>query len=169
MKIQDIRDMFDYNDWANMLLLDKAAQVTPEQFVAPTSHSFGSLRGTLVHTLDSEQLWRLLLEDKDFRRPEMDQAQFPTVDSLRQEWQVEQQAMRAYLDSLNDDDLTRVVRYYVSEIDVTRVRVLWHCLFHVVNHGMQHRSEAAAMLTDYGHSPGEIDFTIFLNGRPLPQ
>ena len=30
---------------------------------------------------------------------------------------------------------------------------------------MQHRSEAAALLTSYGQSPGEIDFTVFLNER----
>jgi hypothetical protein len=30
---------------------------------------------------------------------------------------------------------------------------------------MQHRSEAAALLTGYGQSPGEIDFTVFLNER----
>jgi uncharacterized damage-inducible protein DinB len=42
-------------------------------------------------------------------------------------------------------------------------RLRWHLLYHVFSHGIQHRSEAAAMLTDYGQSPGNIDFTIFLS------
>jgi hypothetical protein len=30
---------------------------------------------------------------------------------------------------------------------------------------MQHRSEAAALLTSYGQSPGDYDFTMFLSER----
>jgi uncharacterized damage-inducible protein DinB len=54
---------------------------------------------------------------------------------------------------------------YTTE-DGGRERVLWHCLLHVVNHGTQHRSEAAAILTGYGYSPGGLDFTAFLNEQP---
>jgi uncharacterized damage-inducible protein DinB len=36
-------------------------------------------------------------------------------------------------------------------------------LAQVLNHGTQHRSEAAALLTAAGHSPGEIDLIFYID------
>jgi uncharacterized damage-inducible protein DinB len=96
---------------------------------------------------------------------ELTQADLPTLEALRQRWDEEEQTRRDYLNGLSDADMTRIIRYTIPESGIVRERVLWHCLYHVVNHGMQHRSEAAAMLTDYGQSPGDLDFTRFLNER----
>jgi uncharacterized damage-inducible protein DinB len=156
--------MYEYNDWANRLILTTCEKISPEQYATPTSHSWGSLRGTLVHTLDAEYSWRTLCQSGDLAFDELTEANLPTLEALRQRWDEEEQAWRDYLHSLTDADMTSIVRYTTSE-GIHRERVLWHCLYHVVNHGMQHRSESAAMLTDYGQSPGNIDFTRFLNER----
>ncbi|MEO8609446.1 MAG: DinB family protein [Chloroflexota bacterium] len=167
MNIQEIRDMYNYNYWANHRLLNAAAKVTPEQFVAPSAHSFSSLQATLVHTLDVELSWRLVMQGQGFP-PSMQAADFPNVDVLQERWQAEEQAMWAYIDSLHDEDLNGILRYH-GDAGAVRERLLWQILFHVVNHGMQHRSEAANLLTIYGQSPGEIDFTLFLHERAAQQ
>lgn len=77
-------------------------------------------------------------------------------------WRAEEQAMQAFLGTLTDEHLNGPVRYTL-ESGTVRERILAHCLWHVVNHATQHRSEAAALLTHYGQSPGELDFTVFLN------
>lgn len=163
MNTADIHLMYDYNEWANARILDRAEDVTLEQFAAPSSHSFGSLHGTLVHTLDTERVWRNLLQSRALGN-ELTTGDLPTLEAIRQFWREEQTAMRAYIDGLRDADMATIIRYEVPG-GILRERVLWHCLYHVVNHGMQHRSECANLLTTYGQSPGDLDFTVFLNGR----
>jgi uncharacterized damage-inducible protein DinB len=162
---RDILTFYDYNYWATRRILAASLHVSLEQFLAPSVHSFGSLRGTLVHTLDSECGWRMLCQHGTLAAFEdLKEEAFPTFDLLEQRWDEEERAMRDYLAGLTDDDLAGYVRYTTDE-GHKRERLLWHCLVHVVNHGTQHRSEAAAILTEYGHSPGELDFTVFLNER----
>ena len=163
MNIQDMLTIYDYNYWANRRILTTAAKLSPAQFVAPSSHSFGGVRGTLVHTFDSEYGWRSIIQHGTVT-PDMTEAEFPALAALEKRWDEEESAMRAYLAGLKDEDMGGMVRYTASS-GIKRERILWHCLLHVVNHGTQHRSEAAALLTGYDQSPGDLDFTVFLNER----
>jgi uncharacterized damage-inducible protein DinB len=166
MNIQDILTIYNYNYWANKIILDTSAKVAREQFDAPASFPFGSLRGTLFHILDTEWGWRTLLQYNDPTGPDLDIKDFPTPVALQERWAKEEQDMRAYLAGLRDEDLG-VRFHYTNYAGEPRSRVLWHCLLHVVNHGTQHRGEAAALLTEYGQSPGDLDFTLFLDENKL--
>lgn len=161
---EDIGVLYDYNYWSNARLLGSAARVTPPQFVAQSSFPRGSLRGTLVHVLDTEYGWLELLRHSR-ETPDLEPSAFPSVEALQSRWHEEEAAMRSFLADLSHQELNEAIRY-VNPQGIPRERVRWHALFHVVNHGMQHRSEAAAMLTDFGQSPGELDFTMFLNENP---
>lgn len=165
----DILAIFDYNYWANRRILTAASRVSQQQYAARTTFPHGSLRGTLVHILDTEYGWRILVqhvrETGRWDAAELTQDELPTLQTAQERWREEEASMRGYLATLTDEGLGEVVRYTTPE-GSARERVLWHCLYHVVNHGTQHRSEAAAILTNYGQSPGDIDFTLFMNERP---
>ncbi|MEZ4672388.1 MAG: DinB family protein [Anaerolineae bacterium] len=163
MKISDILLLYDYNYWANQLMLTKAAAVSWEQLTQLTDYSWGSLLRALIHTMDAEYSWRNLLQHQRLTFDLIETMTFPTLDSLDKYWKNEEREMRAYLNSLQDGDMESTIRYEIPE--GVRERVLWHCLVHVVNHGTQHRSECAAMLTNFGQSPGDIDLTRYLNIR----
>jgi uncharacterized damage-inducible protein DinB len=164
MRIADVQLLFDYNYWTTKLILSKAAELSLEQLMQPTSFSWGSLMGTLIHMLDGENLWRNLCQHNHLLEKHLTETEsFPTLDSLVVFWKSEEAEMQAYLGGLRDEDMDSIISYEIPE--GLRERLVWHCLVHVVNHGTQHRSECAAMLTDFGHSPGDIDFTRFLNAR----
>jgi len=176
MKIDEIKLMYEYNYWANRRILTACANVSQEQYIASTS--FGNLRAALIHILDSEWEWRnafqryfmaidtvkadLPAQAHKWEHQQLTEADLATLDALKERWQTEERAMRLYLDSTSEQYLNGLVRYLIPG-GILRERVLWHCLVHVVNHGTQHRSEAAALLTNYGHSPGDMDYTVFLN------
>lgn len=162
MQLEDMQLLYDYNYWATGLMLTQAAKLTPEQLSQPTNFPWGSLQKTLIHMLDTEYGWRSICQH-GLVTPDLPDTLFPTLESIVSYWQAEEAEMRAYLNSLSDEALNGLIRYDIPE--GFRERVLWHCLLHVVNHGTQHRSECAAMLTEMGHSPGDIDFTLFLNQR----
>lgn len=162
MNIQDILLIYEYNYWANKRILAAAEKVTQEQFLASATFPYGGLRGTLVHILDAEFGWRTFFQKNDWSAPELKAEDFPNLASIQARASLEEKEMRAYLATLRDEDMN-VHRSYDTPEGHHRDRILWHCLLHVVNHGTQHRSEAAALLTDYNSSPGDLDFTVFLN------
>ncbi len=163
MQPQEIRLLFDYNAWANQRLLAQAAQVTTAQWAAPSSHSFSSLHSTLLHILDTEYGWRAILEGLG-PTPILAEEDYPTHQALAVRWREEEAAWDAFLRRLTAADLANPVPALADD-ESQAAHSLWYYLFHVVNHGMQHRSEAAALLTNYGQSPGDIDFTVFLAAR----
>ena len=161
MNKQDILTLYKYNQWANAKILNAAANVSSEQFLADASYPHGGLRGTLTHTLFAQWIWRNRWEGTSPTtrlRPE----EFPTFDSLRARWMEEEQLLMAFVDSLTDEKLNEVIPYKNTK-GVALQQVLWKMMAHVVNHGTQHRAEAAAMLTDFGCSPGDVDMIYFLD------
>jgi len=161
MNKQDILVLYKYNAWSNAKILDAASDITQEQFLAPTPFPHGGLRGTLVHTLFAEWIWRNRWEGTSptFRlKPE----EFPTFEALRARWADEETKLMKFVANLNDEKLTNKFKYTSTE-GVPHERVLWEAMAHLVNHGTQHKTEAAAILTGLGHSPGDIDLIVYLN------
>ncbi len=163
MRSDDIRLLYDYNYWATARILAAAAQLDQEEYTAAGASSHGSLRDTLAHTLAAEMTWRCRCQGiSPTSLP--NGAGFPTLATLQQSWHEEEAAMRGYLATLDDAALDATIHYKTTK-GAPLQNPLWHILTHVVNHGTQHRAEAAMMLSSLGHSPGDLDLILFLRQR----
>jgi len=160
MNKQDILLLYKYNQWSTKKILDSASNLTGEQFLAPAPFAHGGLRGTLVHVLFAEWIWRMRWEGtspNDRLKPE----DFPTFESLRGRWAEEEKSLMAFVENVTDERLNTKFSYKSTE-GTPHERVLWQAMAHLVNHGTQHKTEAAALLTGFGHSPGDIDMILYL-------
>lgn len=161
MRVADILTLYDYNYWANDLLLRTATGLTNEQFTAPTRFPHESLRGTLRHIMGAERTWLHRWQGKP-PRPILSDEEFPDLATLRERWGREEAEIRAYFATVADSDLDELVSVPLPRYGVAITGPRWTFMFHIVNHGTQHRSEAAQILTEFGHSPGDIDMPSIL-------
>ena len=163
MMLELIQTLYRYNAWANARILDTATRLTAEQFLASGGASYDSLRDTLVHAMSAQ--W-IFLERWRGRSPRamLDARQFPDLPSLRGHWDGVEQETQAFLAELSDARLVRDLEYTITEGE-RWTYPLWQQMIHQVNHATQHRSEAAVMLTQLGHSPGWLDFLYFIDVR----
>jgi uncharacterized damage-inducible protein DinB len=161
MILEVLRDLYAYTAWANTRILDTAGNLTPEQFTADAGPSHGSLRNTFVHQMGGQWIW---LERWKGRSPErmMSRKDYPDLASIRTRWGDIEADTQAYLSDLTEESLGRVISYTMTD-GRQRSYPLWQPLFHQANHATQHRSEAAVMLTNFGHSPGDVDYVVYLS------
>jgi uncharacterized damage-inducible protein DinB len=148
VEADEIRSLFAYDRWATRRVLAVLDGLDSAEW--SRSHVVGDrgLGGILVHHLGASQRWRIGLETQGADEgPEPELEPLPTIDELRERWHAEWVAVDAWLPTLTDG----LVQYVHEGVPV------WQMLVHVVNHGTQHRAEAAALLTAEGRSPGELD------------
>jgi uncharacterized damage-inducible protein DinB len=148
MQADDVRWLFGYDRWATRRVLAALDDLDADLWSTANVVGDRGLGGILVHHLGASQRWRVGLEsegEEDGPRPEHEP--LPTADELRARWDAEWEAVDAWLPNVTDD----FVMHVFDGVPV------WQMLVHVMNHGTQHRAEAAALLTASDRSPGDLD------------
>jgi len=152
MRADEIRFLFGYDRWATRKVLDALDGIDPVVWGLAGVVGERGLGSILVHHLGSSRRWRKLFDGEPMDEGDRLELQpLLTVDELRAGWDDEWTAVDLWLPALTDDA--------IAELD--EGIPIWQLLVHVVNHGTQHRSEAAALLTADGRSPGELDLFDF--------
>ena len=164
-KLELIRAMFGYNEWANDRIVEAAARVGKRELRRKSELSPEGVAGTLAHMTGTQIFWL-----GEWRKPgSFSERWFDGLkgfDGVRGELTKSHRALRRYLSALGDADLERVVTPPERWGETPGVRFpLWHIMMQVVQHSQQHRSEIAQALTALGSSPGDMDYIDFAIGE----
>src|SRR5438105_1214166 len=89
---------------------------------------------------------------------------FPGLAAIRARWDEVERDTQAFIATLDDARLAAPLTYTNMQGE-TWTYPLWQQMIHQVNHATQHRSEAAVLLTQLGHSPGWLDLLYFVDLR----
>jgi uncharacterized damage-inducible protein DinB len=163
MSPEDMRQLYDYNAWANRRAMEAAAALTPEQFTKPLGSSFSSVRDTLAHIYGAEWIW---LERFQGRSPASlpDVNQFTNLASLRERWLEQEARLLGFVRGLTQADLDRVMEYKTLKFGVYQ-NPLWQSMQHLVNHGTYHRGQVTTLLRQLGAQPILTDLMHFYRER----
>jgi uncharacterized damage-inducible protein DinB len=163
MTAEDVRNLFEYNSWANHRALESCAALSNEQFTRDLGSSFKSARDTLAHICDVEWLW---LERFHGRSPPAlaPAANYADVAALRARWVDVERDLTDFIASLTDADLARVYEFKTMS-GVAQAQPGWQMLQHLANHGTYHRGQIATMLRQLGAKGQGTDMIVFFRER----
>jgi uncharacterized damage-inducible protein DinB len=150
MRPTEILFLYDYDRWATSQVLDACLDLAADEWSARSVIGDRGIGGILVHALGAHERWRSGFEGLP-RLPLREDGLLPSPDELRELWEAEWLALREFVGRLDE---ARLDSAYAGA-------PLWQGMLQLINHGTQHRSEAAVILTSAGASPGDLDIVRF--------
>lgn len=122
---------------AAVYLFELAHALPKDVYRAKNGYNHNRVHHTFVHLLGSDHFWHNALASVSM--PDFYPEDVADIDALISMLEIERKGWHELLD--------------------TCVPV-WHTLQHVILHNVQYHTELARMLTDAGHSPGDLVFCI---------
>ena len=138
-------DFFKFNLWANLRLLDACEQLPDETLDATTEGVYGTVRETLMHLVSSEEgyAWRFNFTGAEPMAPIEESDPFPGFDELRRRIEGSGKELIAMAEQA---DLDQVLHLDGGTYDAQVIIVM----IQAINHGDDHRSQIATVLSLQG-------------------
>ena len=159
MQLDAIRELYDYNHWANQRVLSAMTPLTDDMFTRNMGNSFVSLRDTLAHILGAEWIW---LERWLGRSPKalLSASDFPTLQAFQRRWVAVRLDQNQYIQTLIPDRLNDDVSYTNTRGERYSY-ALWRQMLHVINHSSYHRGQVTTLLRQMGAEPAGTDLLVY--------
>ena len=165
MNADDFRRLYDYHFAMNRQVWDIASALPDVAFDREIAYSHGSVRHQLMHLLAVDEGWFTGLRDDPWPEDIAPGAPLPTPtrDEIRERWDDVERRMRDYLASVTNEALGQHPWADGEDKDL----VLWEVLFHVANHGTDHRAQLLRALADLGAETPPQDYVFYAYEHPL--
>ena len=152
----------DYNQWANARIYEACSALTDEEYRADKGAFFGSAHRTLNHLLATDRIWVKRMTGHGEAPSTLDAVLFEDFDALRQARLKEDQRLIEFVDTLDDEQISRSFTYTPISNPVAITQPLGPVLSHVFNHQTHHRGQMHAILTALGKPSLVLDLVYFL-------
>lgn len=147
--------LFRHNHWANLRLLDACVALSAEEMAASAVGGYGSVRDTLAHVAGAEERYALAFTGEDAHATILEESN-PDLATLRNHLDASGRAFVAIAEGMAEDrQLT--VRWHGEEHRMPASLFLTQA----INHATEHRAQVAAILTQLGAAPPEMDGWTF--------
>jgi len=161
-----LAEFFRHNAMMNDRLVDACRQLSPDQLAATATGTYGPIGATLVHIANAQVGYAARLLDTD--RPErLPEDPFPGFDALTERLVLGDGQLEAAAKVAGQEREVEVVGDDPAGIFRMPVALF---LLQAVNHGTEHRSQVATILTQLGVEPPEMDgwAYFFESGQLVP-
>jgi uncharacterized damage-inducible protein DinB len=172
MDLTDIKQLFNYTEWANDLAMDAARKLPDENLRREVGISHKSIFGTLLHMAGAEWIW---LERWHGRSPAKDLAwslwtteSCPDLDVLKGRWKNLIDARTEYVSELDEARLASELPFKLLSGDASSMRLVDQ-MQHVVNHATLHRGQVVGMIRQLGIEPPSTDLLFYLRRDISPK
>jgi uncharacterized damage-inducible protein DinB len=168
MRIDDFRQLADYNHWANRRLYAAALEMPDEAYRRSTGVFFGSLHGTLNHLLLTDRVWLKRLTGEGDHPDRLDAILHDDRNALARARMAEDLRLIDVIHGYSESDLHEAIAYQTMSGAPHR-QELGPILMHLFNHQTHHRGHAHACCSIVtAKEPPSLDLLQFQRSVPAP-
>jgi uncharacterized damage-inducible protein DinB len=155
--VTQMQSLAAYNRWADDKIL-ATADPLPDDALATAAADGRSIRATLEHAVGTQLWW--LGNWTGVRPPQYDQGRA----WLQQAFADSHTRIDAFVAATDNAGWERVIEFSFPGAPALNLPT-WQTFAQVMYHGIQHRAQIAEALTLLGHSPGDMDYILWLLNR----
>jgi len=167
MKIM-LQTMCRYNRWMNKKLYAVCAIMPDELRKEDRGAWFHSMHGTLNHLLLADRLWMGRFLGQPFQARSLDEELYSDFETLRQERVKTDAAIEAWLNALEEEQLTALFTYSTMVNPQQITQPLWQAVLHFFNHQTHHRGQLTTLMEQAGYDSGITDLLWMLREESGP-